>query len=101
MQETNLRWTYMLERRLSGTLSKMAVLKDFLVNRTIFDIFTARKIKFFIKDFFSKCGQIRRKLGTWSHLMKKSLMENFTLCAVDSYLFMCKIRDGASYIFTN
>ena len=99
----------MLERRLSGTLSKMAVLKDFLVNRPIFDIyfnmilnfFTARKIKFFIKDFFSKCGQIRRKLGTWSHLMKKSLMENFILCAVDSYLFMCKIRDGASYIFTN
>ena len=32
MQETNLHRTYMLERRLSVTLSKMAVLKDFLVN---------------------------------------------------------------------
>ena len=39
--------------------------------------FTAQKMKLFIKDFFSKCGQIRRK-----HLLKKSLMENFTFCAV-------------------
>ena len=39
-------------------------------------------MKFSIKDFFSKCDQIRRKLRIWSHLLKKSLMENFTLCAV-------------------
>ena len=32
----------------------------------------------FIKDFFSKCDQIRRKLRTWSHLQKKPLMENFS-----------------------
>ena len=35
------------------------------------------KMKFSIKDFFPKCGQIRRKLRIWSHLLKKSLMENF------------------------
>ena len=43
---------------------------------------TAQKMKFFIKDFFSKCDQIRRKLRIWSDLLKKSLMENFIFCAV-------------------
>ena len=35
-----------------------------------------------IKYFFRKCDQIRRKLGIWSHLLKKSLTENFIFCAV-------------------
>ena len=39
-------------------------------------------MKFSIKDFLSKCDQIRRKLRIWSHLQKKSLMENFIFCAV-------------------
>ena len=39
-------------------------------------------MKFFIKDFFSICDQIRRKLQIWSHLLKKFLMENFIFCAV-------------------
>ena len=39
--------------------------------------YTAQKMKFFIKDFFSKCDQIRKKVRIWSHLLKKSLMENF------------------------
>ena len=44
---------------------------------------TAQKIKFSIKDFSSKCDQIRRKLWIWSHMLKKSLMENFIfLCSV-------------------
>ena len=43
----------------------------------------ARKMKSSIKDFFSKCDQILRKLWIWSHLLKKSLMENFIfLCSV-------------------
>ena len=33
-------------------------------------------MKFSIKDFFSKCDKICRKLWIWSHLLKKSLMEN-------------------------
>ena len=43
---------------------------------------TAQKMKFFIKDFFSKCDQSRRKLRIWLHLLKKYLMESFIFCAV-------------------
>ena len=43
---------------------------------------TEQKIKFFIKDFFSKFDQIRMKLRIWSHLLKKSFRENFIFCAV-------------------
>ena len=41
----------------------------------------AQKMKFPIKNFFSKCDQIRRKLRIWSYLLKKSLIENFILYA--------------------
>ena len=41
-------------------------------------------MEFFIKDFLSKCDQIRRKLLIWSHLLKKSLMENFVFYAVQT-----------------
>ena len=37
-------------------------------------------MKFYIKDFFSKCDQIRKKLRIWSHLLKKSMMKNFIFC---------------------
>ena len=52
-------------------------------NIQIFHVFfliikcTAQKMKFSIKDFFSKCDQIHKK-----NLVKKSLMENFIFCAV-------------------
>ena len=36
-------------------------------------------MKFSIKDFFSKCDQIRRNLRIWSHLLK-----NFIFCAVNA-----------------
>ena len=39
-------------------------------------------MKFSIHNFFSQCDQIRRKLRIWSHLLKKSLMENFIFCTV-------------------
>ena len=39
-------------------------------------------MKFSIKDFFSKCDQIRGFLWIWSHLLKKLLMENFIFCSV-------------------
>ena len=44
--------------------------------------FTAQKMKFSSKDFFSKCDQIRQKLRIWSHLLKMFLMENVIFCAV-------------------
>ena len=39
-------------------------------------------MKFSIKDFFGKCDQICKKLRIWSHLLKKSLMENVIFYAV-------------------
>ena len=47
---------------------------------------TTQKMKFSIKDFFSKGDQIRRKLRILSYSLKKSLMENFIFCAVEVYL---------------
>ena len=52
-----------------------------------------KKIKFSIQDFVSKCDQIRRNLRVWSHLLKKSLMENSIFCAVEQY-------QSQSYVFT-
>ena len=45
-----------------------------LKEKVIF-IYTAQIMKFFIKDFFSKCDQILSFLRIWSHLLMKSLME--------------------------
>ena len=36
-----------------------------------------KKEKFSVKDFSSKCEQIPRRLRIWSHLLKKSVRENF------------------------
>ena len=41
------------------------------------NVATAQKTKFCIRDFFSKCDQICSFLRTWSHLLKKSVMEHF------------------------
>ena len=39
-------------------------------------------MKFSIKDFSSKYDQIRSFLRIWSHLLEKSLKENFIFCTV-------------------
>ena len=39
-------------------------------------------MKFSIKDFFSKCDQIRKNRWIWSYLLKKSFMDNDIFCAV-------------------
>ena len=44
---------------------------------------TAQKMKFSIKDFFCQYDQIR----SWSHLQKKSLMENFIFLSSADYSF--------------
>ena len=47
--------------------------KSFLRNlkwRNLQAALTAEKMKFSIKDFCSKCDQIRRELWIWSHLLK-------------------------------
>ena len=54
-------------------------------------------MEFSIKDFFSKCDQIRSFLRVWLHLLKKSWMENFFLCndawntAFDPVIFFWKL----------
>ena len=53
---------------------------------------TAQKIKFSIKDFFSKYDQIRTKLRIWLNLLKKSLTENFIFCAVSRTAATCNIE---------
>ena len=53
-------------------------------------------MNFSIKNFFSKCDQIRRKLQIWSHLLKKSLMENVNFCS----LFLDKSFDPDFKIFS-
>ena len=57
------------------------------------------KMKFSFKDIFSECDQIRRKLGVWSHLLKKSLMENF-LCrnfwAAGPSKISCRLRPSSA-----
>ena len=55
------------------------VLTDAIV---ILKDYTGQKMKFSIKDFFSKRDQIRSFLRVWSDLLKKSLMRNFIFCAV-------------------
>ena len=49
---------------------------------------TTQKMQFSIKNFFRKCDQIRSLLRIWSHLLKKSLMENVIFC-------VCSIKDSA------
>ena len=59
---------------------------------------TAQKLKFSIKDLFSKCDQIRSFLRIWSHLLKKSLMENFIFWAVHiGCLFKIRQKYRISY----
>ena len=48
------------------------------------EIYTAQKMKFPIKHFFSKRDQICRKLRIWSHLLNKSLMKNFIFLRSDT-----------------
>ena len=52
-------------------------------------IVTAQKMTFSIKDFFSKCDQIRSFPQIWSHLLKKYLMKNFIFSAVSNAVY-CK-----------
>ena len=39
-------------------------------------------MKFSIKDFFSKCDHIHKKIRIWSRLLKKYLMKNFICYAL-------------------
>ena len=64
------------------------VLKPSKINQQFQDIQLHQKMKFSIKDFFSKCDQVRSFQRIWSHLLKKSLMENFIFVCSDSPAFI-------------
>ena len=51
--------------------------------RTLFTQYNAQKMNFFVKNLFSKCEHIRIKLRIYSHLLNKSLTENFIFCVVN------------------
>ena len=76
------------------SIKLQALLKSFgdwqKSNSRLQDHCTTQKMKFFIKDFFNKYEQIRRKLRIWSHLLKKTLMENSTFCAVTVVITIMK-----------
>ena len=57
---------------------KLNLLDPFIKN----SLSIAQKMMFSMKDFFSKCDQIRSFRWIWSHLLNKSLMENFISCVV-------------------
>ena len=57
-------------------------------------------MKFSIKDFLSKYDEIRSFLRIYSHLLKKSLMENFIFGAVYIYIQYVKVPVTA-HVFRN
>ena len=61
-------------------------------------LINTQKMKFSIKDLFSKCGLIRSVHRIWSHLLKKSLMENFIFCVADDTTFHACDSDLESLI---
>ena len=63
-------------------LSVVASTVSLIMSNNLYSFVIAQKIKFSVKDFFSKCDQICRKLRIWSHLLKKSLLKNFIFCDV-------------------
>ena len=63
------------------TFVGMVAFVEVVVVRT----FTAQKMKFSIKDFFSNCDQLYRNLRIWSHLLQKSLIKNLIFCACSVY----------------
>ena len=49
-------------------------------------VFTAQKLKLFIKNIFSKCDQIHRFRRIWEHLQNKPLIRNFICFSSVCYL---------------
>ena len=51
----------------------MASENFYLSFKATYIILVHKKMKFFVKDFYSKCDQMRSFLRIWSRLLKKSL----------------------------
>ena len=81
--EINLSFDYYFCFTVAGRCVSMSFWKHSYVFMRYRKGTTAQKMKFSIKDLFSKCEQIRSLLRIWSHLLKKSVMENFIFCVVN------------------
>ena len=77
-------YNVLIERPKIMHLSKIELLNElpFYDDLSVVEISTAQKMKFSVMDFFCKCDQICSFLWVWSHLLKKSLMENSISSAV-------------------
>ena len=64
------------------SVSMKALLSNNIVECLVGTCLLHNKWSFPLRIFFSKCDQIRRKVRIFSHLLKKSLMENLIFCAV-------------------
>ena len=78
-----------------GFLSDCEQICNFLVYKRVPN--TVQKVKFSLKDFFSKCDQIRSFLRIRSHLLKKSLMENFIFFCSEKGNFTFSSFGGCIY----
>ena len=63
----------LLEKLAKATSLHLRVHQSQMLKNTLY-----KKMKFFIKDFFNKYDQSGSVLQIWLHLLRKSLMENFT-----------------------
>ena len=69
-------------RQSAGLIPLLLLLLKYIYHYYFSIMCTAQKMRFSIKDFFSKCDRICRKLRIWSHLLETSLMENFIFWTV-------------------
>ena len=74
---------------------KLISLKIFWCIFSFFTLHYPRKTKFSIKNFFSKCDDISKKLQSWSHLLKKSLKGDFIfeVCTAGGKVFQASSKN--------
>ena len=86
---------------MTGHRKKLEILQTFLrpCHASMMHTPLLKKKKFSIKHFFCKCDQIHRHLRIWSHLQKKSLMENFIFWAV-AYVKSNRLFTSLTYCVT-
>ena len=64
------------------TIQKVVKDKDGKADLVVCNQKPCKKMRISIRDFFTNCDKICSFLWIWSHLLKKSLIENFIFCAV-------------------
>ena len=68
---------FLLVSNISRDLPQIAIMKILILKSEITSSNFAQNMEFLLKDLFSKCDLIHKKLQIWSHLQKKLFMGNF------------------------